>query len=223
MMRASARHTHARHLMPMPEAHSIGTKFGFAKIVAAAGLRMPPNREPPLMSRADAICVFIEVYGFMPRKDDLTWMGRAHGIQLMSADKYLHSVEAKTALERFASRGRWCPPISTRGLVRPEQWEDIEDTSGILAGLAIKYPRKRAADQGHTLEEVRSAIALAWDALPKGQSLTVERYASVRRTQGLPHYGTAHKIAQRNGTTFAQLVRDEADARSRRDGRTKSD
>jgi hypothetical protein len=45
--------------------------------------------------------------------------------------------------------------------------------------------------------------------------MTVAHHRSVYKALGLPHYGTVQKVAKEHGTTFAQIVRDEADARSR--------
>lgn len=157
--------------------------------------------------------VFIEVFGFLPRKVDLEWMARAHGFQLTIDTAELLSVSVSRVRQRFADRGRWCPPTLPRGW-QPPEWQARGEGSAVLADLAVRYPRKRHRGQGWTIEELRVAITTAYDAMPPGQRLTFYRYNDVRHEHGLPSMKTLYKVAGQHGLSFAQLVKDEAARRA---------
>lgn len=81
------RHRHGRHVLPLPSPTQIAAKAPFADIAAAAGVRVPKLPGRTMLSRADAVFLFVEHYGFQPRKLDLEWFGRHHRIQLVLAQQ----------------------------------------------------------------------------------------------------------------------------------------
>jgi hypothetical protein len=210
--RARARHLHGQHLIPWPYAHTIRRKLNFAEILADAGLRPPPKNELALLSRTDAVCHFVEHYGFIPRSTDLYWFGRTHGIQFVQPQSGEIKPSIDEARARFTDAGRWFPPSGPRRLKRPDNWQHFGDGSPTLTDLAARYPRKRGRGDGYRLEDLRKAIATAWAALPSGQPLTVVTYIDIHKGLGLPAYGTVQRIAKKHGTSFSELVRDAVDA-----------
>ena len=122
---------------------------------------------------------------------------------------------AELARERFRDMGRWFPPIKTRGIERPEDWQRLGDRSPLLAELARLYPRQRAVDEGYTIEEIREVLARAWELVPRGKRLTVAEYCKLYRANGWPHDFTINKLAKRHDTSFAKLVQEEAARRAK--------
>lgn len=213
--RAAARHTHGQHLIPLPEAEIITRKFKWSDVVKAAGLKMPPTYVPTRLPRDEAICVFIETFGFMPRKEDINWMGREFGVQLFKEMDDQHGPAAQAARERFEGSGRWFPPIKTRGLDRPDNWQQLGDGSVALSELARVCPRQRAMDEGYTIEEVREVLRAAWEVVPRGKRLTVSEYSKLYKANGWPHYFTINKLAKQHDTSFTKLVQEEAGRRAK--------
>lgn len=206
-------HTHGTSFRRMPGAEVIDRKFGFKNVVEAAGLVVPPPLAPPLLCRADAVAAFVEHYGFQPRKLDIEWFGRHHGIQLVLITKDPHTPAVEAAKRRFVDAGRWFPPeASIRA--RPEEWQHLGDGAPGLTRLALAHPRKRGRGEGYSLDEVRAAIAWAYDSMKPDQRLTADRYRDLNRRDGMPSVKTIYLVAKEHGTSFAQLVRDEAARRA---------
>lgn len=210
--RAARRYRHATHLVSMPHAAVIMRKGSWAQALADAGL-VAPGLEATALPRADAIEVFIEQFGFLPRQEGVSWMGRHHGIQLTDRRAELFSVSVETARQRYEAQGRAFPNPLPRGKL-PADWQARGDGSAVLVELAKRYPPKRHQGQGYTLDEVRAAIATAYDAMTSGQRLTAHGYRAISRGLNLPSLKTVSDVAVRHELNFSRLVQDQADRRS---------
>lgn len=202
---ASRRHLHGRHVLPLPSAVQIGMKFSFADVAAAAGVQVPRLPGRTMIARADAVVIFVEHYGFLPRQIDMQWFGRRHGIQLVMAHKDPHKGAVAQARERFAAMGRWFPPIASVR-ARPDEWEHMADGSPALLELAARHPRKRTRYEAYSPDEIREAISTAYDALQPGQALTGARYRQLARKLDLPSLKTVYFAAADDTQTFRALV-----------------
>lgn len=215
--RGRRRHRHGRHLTPMPSADVIHHAHGFARVAQAAGLRTPDTTYAPSVPRAEAVTVFLEAFGFLPRSNDLDWFGREYGIQLANKRAISHVDSVEQARATAASLGRWFPVDVPRGR-RPSDWQTTSVDAERIEHLATAYPRKRTAGQAFTLDDLRVGIAAAFDLVEPGERVTVTRNKALARAHGLPNYGTLHERAKEHGTTFPKLVREEAARRARAAG-----
>ncbi|MTD42839.1 hypothetical protein GKE82_00590 [Conexibacter sp. W3-3-2] len=215
--RGRRRHRHGRHLTPMPSADVIHHAHGFARVVQAAGLRTPDTTYAPSLPRAEAVLVFLEAFGFLPRSNDLDWFGREYGIQLANKRAISHADSIEQARAAATSQGRWFPVDVPRGR-RPTDWQTTPVDAARIEHLAAVYPRKRTAGQAFTLDDLRAGIAAAFDLVEPGERVTVSRYKALARVHGLPNYGTLHERAKEHETTFPKLAHEEAERRSRAAG-----
>lgn len=170
----------------------------------------------PLLPRAEAIIAFIEHYGFQPRQQHIDWFGKRHGIQLMARRKDPHAPALALVRARFHATGRWLPPLLPRGVEPIGGWHDLADGAPELVALARAYPRKRAPSEPWTITEIEAVIARAFDVLGPGERLTAQRYKQLPRADGYPSGFTIAKHAKAHGTSFGQMVRDEAARRAQR-------
>ncbi len=67
------RHLHGRSVTPLPSVDVIRAKFSFPDLATDAGLRVVPRDSQRLMPRSEAVILFIEHCGFLPRQLDLCW------------------------------------------------------------------------------------------------------------------------------------------------------
>lgn len=212
---AARRHLHGQHIVGLPSAEQIRVScqsFAFAAQEAGVTVSKLPPRT--MLPRVEAIVAFVEHFGFRPRRADLQWLGRHHGIQFVMANKDHHGTAVAAARERFQRLGRWFPP-QAKVRDRPEGWEQLGEGSTALAELAQRYPRLRTASEAFTPEEIRQAIATAYDALAPGQTLTAARYRGMYRRLGLPSVKTIYFAAADNSQTFRALVVAETRRRGR--------
>jgi len=201
-------------VLPLPSAQQLIIKFSFADIAAAAGVTVPRQPGRTMITRTDAVVLFIEHYGFQPRQTDIQWFGRHHGIQLVMAHKDPHKPPVEAARQRFEALGRWFPPVASVR-ARPEEWEHLGDGSPVLAELATKHPRKRTVNEAYSPDEIRAAITTAYDALEPGQALTGARYRVLARKLGLPSIKTVYLAAADDSQAFRALVRAEERRRAK--------
>lgn len=210
--RAAARHKHGAHLTPLPSGGNIARAFKWHEIAAEAGI-VTSREARPVLARWQAVVAFVEHYGFQPRGEEVRWLGRHHGIQLVIHTAEPHRQAITTAQEHFNQLGRWFPP-TRYGFKPPEGWESYGDDSEALAALAEQHPRQRTSKEGWTLDELRVVFSRAFDAIGPGERLTVERYRGLPKDDGFPSVKTIARCAKTHGLTFHGLANEEAARRA---------
>lgn len=215
---AKRRHLHGRHIVPLPHSQQITVTCGsFAAALNAAGAMTAQVSGRTKITRAHAVEVFVEHFGFRPSQRDLQWFGRHHRIQMVMLHREPHGRAIEAARQRFEELGRWFPPAPPPGdrAERPEDWEQLGEGSEVLADLAQRFPRLRTTREGYSPEEIREAISKAYDALPPGQRLTGALYRERSGELGLPSLKTIYQAAADDTQTFRALVKAEEQRRAK--------
>lgn len=125
-----------------------------------------------------------------------------------------HSQAVAAARAQFEEMGRWFPALAS-AKDRPADWEQLGDDSEVLADLASRFPRRRTRQEGFSPEEIREAIAKAYDALAPGQRLTAAVYRQLTDELGLPSVKTIYQAAADDSQTFRSLVKAEEQRRAK--------
>lgn len=195
----------------MPALGVIRDKFSFTEVAAAAGLVITPRTTRSLLPRSEAVILFVEHCGFLPRQADLAWFARQHRIQLVSRSRELHR-QAITAA-RVTAEDQDRPFPAHLPVVPPPGWQHAASRdSPALAQARERYPAARKG--GYGIEEVRGAIRRAFDLSGPGVALTQERYRALSTAHGLPSPSVIQRLGSKHGTSFGTLVREIASERA---------
>lgn len=214
---ASRRHLHGRAAAPLPAVSVIRFRLSWADAVAQAGLQPPPRPVLPSMPRSAMLALFIEHCGFVPTREQLRQFARHHRIRAADHNEPVKVAMAAVA-EHFEQLGRWCPPHRPGASPDDARARMTRDSPAVRAASEA-YP---ARHPGWSLDDIRDAIAAAFDALGPGERLTADRYTAIVRQQpGLPTTGQVARTLRRHDTSWATLVREEA-ARRAAAARTRS-